>query len=413
MRITMFMPGLTPSGLGWVVHRDFAAAVEDLGHSFEMLTTTSGPGLPHAAEGIRVLPMSTAWQKLAGPAAPLLRTRQILPAAAALAKHLRQAGSSIDLLHIEVAYPHGAAATLAAWASRWRGPVVVTPMGEDTLVLDDDHYGFRRHPVPNALVKWTLRRAACVRCISPMLERWIAELAPATPRRVVPLNVSADTARAVEDTSAHRAARRLQARRALDAEFGTAGRPLILSFGRLHPFKGIETLVRAMPGVVDATLLIVGPSLVVPPRGDSATHLLAVAEGLGVKDRVRWVGSVPPERALEILAGADVVAVPSRLESLNKVCVEAASVGTPFVVTRTTGISAWVPDQGVGIVVPPEDPGALAEALARVVTRQWQPDAHRGAAFVRQFSPRVVAAQVVGIYESVLAERLRRHAGAS
>lgn len=407
----MYMPGLAPGALGWVVHRDFASAVEQLGHSFEMLTTTAaGSSAPRDAGPIRALPTSAAWQRTAVLAAPWLRTRQLLPSAAALAAYLRRAGSSVDVLHVEVAYPHGTAAALAAWASGWRGPLVVTPMGEDTLVIDEDRYGFRRHALPNALVKWTLQRAAHVRCISPLLERWIADLAPATPRRVVPLNVSAETAAAGEETPAERSARRLRARRALDSEFGTAGRPLVLSLGRLHPFKGIDTLVRAMPGVADAMLLIAGPSLAVHPHGDTAARLLRVADEVGVGNRVRRVGPIAPERALEILAGADVVAVPSRLESLNKVCIEAAAVGTPFVVTSTTGISAWVPEHGVGLVVPPQDPPALAGAIARVVTGQWQIDAQRCAVFVGQFSPRAVAAQVVEIYESVLAGHAQRHA---
>lgn len=408
MRITMFLPGLDPSSLGWIVHRDFARAVEELGHRFEVVTTLVEPVASAASRSVRVLPASAAWQTIAEGAAPFLRTRQLLPAAATLAKYLRQAGPSIDLLHVEVAYPQGAAATLAVGASGWRGPLVVTPMGEDVLVNDEDRYGFRRYVLPNALVKWTLRRAACVRCISPLLETWVAPLAPDTPRRVVPLNVSADAAQLAEEPASERRERRLRARHALDAEFGTAGRKLVVALGRVHPFKGIETLVRVMSAVTDATLLIVGPSLNVPPRGDTASHLLAVAREVGVGDRVQWAGAVPPERALDILAGADVVAVPSRLESLNKVCIEAAAVGTPFVVTHTTGISAWVPDDGVGIVIPPNDAGVLGQALSRVVTGQWQFDAERGAAFVRQFAPRTVAAQMVGVYETVLEDRRRR-----
>lgn len=398
----MFMPGLAPSALGWVVHRDFAEAVRRLGHSFELLTTASAGDSGELVTDVRALPTSATWRRLAGAAAPFLRTRQLLPAAAALAKHLREAGRSIDVLHIEVAYPHGAAAALAALASGWRGPLVVMPAGEDTLIIKENHYGFRRYLVPNALMKWTLRRAAFIRCVSPLLETWIATLAPHTPRRVAPQNVSGETAAAAEEPGPVRAERRLRARRALDASFGTAGRPLVVSLGRLHPFKSIETLIRAMPSVADAHLLIVGPSLSVPPRGDTATHLLAVAKEVGVSNRVQWVGPVPPQRSLDVLAGADVLAVPSRLESLNKVCVEAAAVGTPFVVTQTTGIAAWVPESGAGIVVPPDDPGRLAEALTTIVAGRWRPDPNGSAALVRRFSPSTVAAEVVDIYESVL-----------
>ena len=133
--------------------------------------------------------------------------------------------------------------------------------------------------------------------------------------------------------------------------------------------------------------MIAGPSLDVAPHGDMATHLLELAGTVGVRDRVRWVGPVPPDRSLDMLAAADVVAVPSLLESLNKVCIEAAAVGTPFVITKTTGISAWVPDTGVGIVVPPDDPDALATALSAVLCGQWHSDHGRLATFVTPFTP--------------------------
>ena len=234
----MFMPGLAPDALGWSVHRDFTAAVEALGHRFELLTTTSLLRAPHATGQARRLPVGRIWRALSQPMRPILRTGSLVPAAAALAKHLRRAGGSIDVLHVEVAYPHGAAAALAVWASGWRGPLVVTPMGEDTLVLERARYGFRRYPVPRALVDWTLRRAAYVRCISPILEERIAAVAPDTPRRVVPLNVSERTAAAAGDSDSQRAEHRRSARNAMDADFGTSGQPTILALGRLHPFQG-------------------------------------------------------------------------------------------------------------------------------------------------------------------------------
>ena len=74
--------------------------------------------------------------------APFLRTHRVPPAAAALARYLRAEGSSVDLLHVEVAYPHGTAAALARRMSGWRGPMVLTPMGEDILVREQSSYGF-------------------------------------------------------------------------------------------------------------------------------------------------------------------------------------------------------------------------------------------------------------------------------
>ena len=404
LRVAMFMPGLRPDALGWHVHLDFSRQVEACGPQFQVLTTgrTPGPTQPHAGQ-IRVLDAPFAWEGLGALSAPFLRTRGVPHAAAALARYLRAEGSSVDVLHVEVAYPHGVAAALARRMSGWSGPIVLTPMGEDTLVIEESSYGFRRYPVPRRLIEWTLREAAVLRCISPMLEERLSQLAPRSTRRMIPLNVASDAVAASTETEALHNRRRVEARAFVDDRCGTAGRPIVLALGRLHPFKGLDVLVRAMASVPDAALVVVGPSLNVRPDGDVATRLLELARELGVSDRVQWVGPTPPEQALEWLAGADAVAVPSHLESLNKVCVEAAAVGTPFVVTETTGISAWVQaNSGVGIVVPPGEPAALAVALTDILGGVWKADRNRLASFVDPFRPEIVANQLVDLYRDVI-----------
>ena len=418
MRIAMFMPALGPTALGWKVHQDFAAAVERLGHSFTLLTTPS-PSAPGdqlapptnagshapaeaAATVLAVPPNSRLWGKLGR---PVFRTAGLLPAAAALTGYLRTHGDDIDLLHIEVAYPHGAAGALATVRSGWRGPVAVTPMGEDILVVRDRSYGMRRYPAPARLVNWTLRRAAALRCISPLAERQIAALSPHNPRRVIPLNISDEAAAATAMSGDERGRFRAAARAKLDDEFGTAGRPIVLSFGRLHPFKGLDYLVDAAASIGDATVLIIGPSLSLKRIGDVASALRRKAEAMGVSDKVNIAGSVPPSRALEVLAAADVVVVPSPLESLNKVCMEAATVGTPFVVTETTGIAAWVPDEGVGIVVPPRNPTMLAWAIEEILEDHFDFDAGAATRFAERFFPNRVAAEVMEFYEDATSGR--------
>ena len=402
LRVAMVMPGLRSDALGWNVHLDFARCVEALGPRFQVLTTGLSPRGTDQAGPIRVLDVPRVWEGLASLAAPFLRTRSVLPAAAALARHLRSNGTSVDLLHVEVAYPHGTAVALARVMSGWAGPMVLTPMGEDTLVVEQSSYGFRRHPLPSRLIEWTLGQAALIRCISPMLEHRLAQLAPGSTRRMIPLNVSADAADASTETEDAHHRRRVRARVFVDDRCGTTGRSVVLALGRLHPFKGLDVLVRAMTSVPDVVLVIVGPSLDVRPEGDVAARLLTLAEEVGVRDRVQWMGPTPPEQALDWLAGADVVAVPSHLESLDKVCVEAAAVGTPFVVTETTGISDWVPaGSAVGLVVPSGNPDALAAALTEVVTGAWVSDPERRAAFVEPFRPDTVAAQLVEVYRDV------------
>jgi glycosyltransferase involved in cell wall biosynthesis len=75
------------------------------------------------------------------------------------------------------------------------------------------------------------------------------------------------------------------------------------------------------------------------------------------------------------------------------------------VVTETTGIAAWLPDEGVGIVVPPANPAALAWAIDEVLEQHFRVDAGRAAEWAGRFTPDRIAAEVLDFYEAVLGER--------
>lgn len=403
MRILMFMPGLRPDSLGLAVHQDFAAAVREQGHSFEILTTaeadrfTGEPGTLLTAHPTGV----ARW--LGRRSAALRRTPNVEPWASALARFLAVRGHDFDVLHVEVAYPHGAAALRGARQAGFSGPIAVTPMGEDVLLLREAHYGFRRHLGPRLAVRKVLRASAAVRCISAIALAAVRELAPTARCEVIPLNVTAETVRASAREPAARDAERRAARAALAAELGLGDAPLVLALGRLHPFKGIPVLVEAMARVrTDARLVIAGPSLRGKAFGDHATAIVDRAHAIGLAERVRWIGAVEPSRALALLAAADLLVVPSVLESLNKVCVEAAAAGTPFIVTSTTGIAELVPRLGVGVVVPSGDFATMAATIDEVLGGRFTVDAAAQRAFVERFAPERIASEVLRFYaESV------------
>jgi glycosyltransferase involved in cell wall biosynthesis len=401
MRIAMFMPELTPGALGSLIYRDLAAAFAELGHSFECLGSvgdTSGE-----PDGVRPLALSPLWVRLGALAAPLLRTRRIGAYAAALTAWLRREGRSIDVLHIEIAYPTGAAAAIAIARSGWKGVLSISPMGEDVLVVPEASYGYRRYAAPRAMVDWTMRRAGVIRAISPLVLDLVREEWPQIPSRAVPLNVVRRAIDLIDEPVDVRRARREAARRSLELRYPIARRRAILSLGRLHPFKGIDRLIEALPRLPDAHVLIAGPSLTVPPFGDVASFLEALARRIDVADRVSFLGKVPPSEALDLLAGADVLAVPSRLESMNRVCVEAAAAGTPFVVTRTTGVAGWLAGPGVGVVASSAEPSALAPAIDEILAGRFTKDLSRTQEFVRRFAPARVAAELVDLYSPLVA----------
>ena len=401
MRICLFMPRLRPNSLGWQVYQDLASAITARGHELDLVTVGSN-GPDESRHGVH-LRHAPAWRRIGQYLAPGLRTRLLLPDAVALWRYLRDHGHEIEILHVESAYPDGAAAAVAVLASRWRGKLVLKPMGDDVLVAAHASYGFRRFALPRILVAWTLRRADVIRCSSPLVLQQVMDIGTRALTRVIPICVTRQTIEAADESADARSIRKRRARAAFDAEKGASGGAVIVTLGRLHPFKGIDVLIEALALLPRARLFVAGPSLQIKPLGDYAEHLARMADEVGVHARVDFLGPVDPAVSIDLLAAADVVAIPSHVESHNKVAIEAAAVGTPFVVTETTGIAASVPQEGVGVVVPPADARALARALRKVLDGSWQHRPAEAAQFARRYAPERIAAELIDLYETALA----------
>jgi glycosyltransferase involved in cell wall biosynthesis len=133
---------------------------------------------------------------------------------------------------------------------------------------------------------------------------------------------------------------------------------VIAGIGRLVPIKGFDLLVDALAEIVarvpETHLLLIGD-------GAERDTLEARAAELGVADRLHITGSVTD--VIGRLAGADVLAAPSRNEGMGRVLVEAMALGLPVVGTRVGGIADVIVDNECGLLVPAEDAGALATAL--------------------------------------------------
>jgi glycosyltransferase involved in cell wall biosynthesis len=143
------------------------------------------------------------------------------------------------------------------------------------------------------------------------------------------------------------------------------GRYRILSLGRLVPRKGVETTIRALPGVASAELVIAG-------GGDATTEaerirLAAIAQAWGVRERVRLVGQIPREDVPALLRSADVVVSVPWYEPFGMVPLEAMACGVPVVASAVGGHLDTVVDGRTGVLVPPRDAGALAQRLRELL----------------------------------------------
>lgn len=186
---------------------------------------------------------------------------------------------------------------------------------------------------------------------------------------------------------------------------GRDGRPRIVSVGRLVARKGFGTLIRALPRIPGAELVIVGGP---PARGlgddPQAQRLLGLANELGVAGRVRLLGGVARADMPALLRSADVVACTPWYEPFGIVPLEAMACGVPVVATAVGGIRDTVVDGVTGRLVPPKDPDALGDAIATVVGDRRRGralgDAGRERACARYTWDRV-AADTERIYEKV------------
>jgi len=172
------------------------------------------------------------------------------------------------------------------------------------------------------------------------------------------------------------------------------GRPLLLALGRLHDDKAFDVLIRAMPRLGGAALLIAG-------EGPEAGKLRRLAKSEGVADRV--VFHPWREDVGALLKAADVFVCPSRLEPLGNVVIEAWSAGRPVVAAAADGPRELIRDGVDGVLVPLEDPDALAAAIGGVLEDQARAAA-LGAAGRRTFEANFSEAPVVARWRAFLAE---------
>jgi D-inositol-3-phosphate glycosyltransferase len=142
----------------------------------------------------------------------------------------------------------------------------------------------------------------------------------------------------------------------------------LLSVGRLVERKGVETLVEALALLPDAELVIAGgPSAADLPRDPHARRLRAAAERAGVLPRVHLIGRVPHQQTAELMRAADLVLTVPWYEPFGIVPLEAMACGTPVLASAVGGMLDTVEDGVTGVLVPPRDPPAVADAVRRLV----------------------------------------------
>ena len=190
-------------------------------------------------------------------------------------------------------------------------------------------------------------------------------------------------------------------------------RPRILSVGRLVERKGFGDIIKAMPYIPGADVIVLGGPPAEQLRTDpQAKKLRALAEHLGVADRFRLVGVVPAGDMPDWYRSADLLVAAPWNEQSGLAPLEAMACGVPIIGTTVGGLSETVVDGLTGDLVPPRDPRALGGALRRLINDKVRRFAYATAALDRArqaYSWKRVAAQAISVYSAVAG--LRRSGG--
>jgi glycosyltransferase involved in cell wall biosynthesis len=281
------------------------------------------------AARFRDLVSSIAWQS---PSATLHAVRIEMLAAQLVAD------AGIDLVHSHFGWPGGFGGALAARAAGV--PLVASLRGMDLLTAPEIGYGLRRDPAYAAALTQLLPTAARTLYATEYM-RACGIAAGAPPERTVVIRKGVDLIRFRPPADGTRRAT-----------------PTLLAVGSLSRRKNLGLALDALALVADLpwTFAIVGD-------GAERDALEAHAASLGLRDRVRFAGTIGRDEIGHVFADADLFVHAAVMEAAGNVILEALASGCPIVCTDAGGPTEYVRDGETGFVVPAGDVHAMAARL--------------------------------------------------
>lgn len=287
-----------------------------------------------------------------------------------------------DVVHAFWPLPHG---LLGLAAKRAAGiPLVSTFFGVELTWMES------QLPFLRPTLRWIARRSDAVTVISSYTAAQLRRSVPEADSVVIPFGATVPTPAQVPPP------------------FGHPGPMRLLFVGRLVERKGVHRLLEALARLADpgsVRLSVVGD-------GPERPRLERLAAELGVAERVEFAGFVPAEGLRRAFEEADALVLPAvydrkgDVEGLGVVLIEALAHGRPVIGSDAGGIPDIVVDGETGLLVPPDDPAALARAIERlrddpVAARAF---GARGRAWVeRQFGWERIIGALEALYRSLAA----------
>jgi N-acetyl-alpha-D-glucosaminyl L-malate synthase BshA len=265
-----------------------------------------------------------------------------------------------------------------------RLPFVTTLHGTDiTLVgLDRSYLPITRHAI---------QESDGVTSISDYLrEKTIADFGVTRPIETITNFVNCDVYTPIKDEATRARCR---------AHYGLSAEPMLVHLSNFRPVKRVTDVVKIFALVAregPAQLVLIGDG----PDRSSAEWL---AHDLGIHSRIHFLGK--QERVSEILALADLLLMPSELESFGLAALEAMACKVPSIATRVGGVPELIDDGVTGLLFPVGDVDAMAVGALSLLNDPSRLQAMREAArktAQKRFCANLVVPQYVRFYEQVL-----------
>lgn len=290
---------------------------------------------------------------------------------------LWRSARKVDLFHVMAnsGWSWHLFAAPAVWVARFAGiPVIVNYRGGEADAFFGKSF---------ALVKPTLDQAAAIVVPSGFLEGVFGKRAVST--QIVPNII---------DLSRFSAERKLDACPADSA-------PCILVARNLEPIYDNATALRAFRIVRS---ILPAARFVVAGSGPQREELEALASELGLTEAVTFTGHVKNEDMARLYQDADIMVNPSLADNMPISVLEALASGVPVVSTDVGGVPYLVEHGVTALLVPVQDPSAMAQAILALLTDPGKAQRMRqaGVAAVAQFSWPNVRTRLLGVYASVL-----------
>ena len=296
----------------------------------------------------------------------------------------------LDLLHVHYAIPHSVSALLARQMLAKRGrrlPFVTTLHGTDITLV-----GMDRCYLP--ITSHAIEESDGVTSISEYLKReTITHFNISRPIETIHNFVNIETYAPIRDEEARARAR---------LHYAQPDEALFLHLSNFRPVKRVTDVIKVFARVakeIPAQLILAGDG---PDR--SAAEWLA--HDLGIHPRVHFLGK--QDSVHELLPLADLLLMPSELESFGLAALEGMACGVPPIATRVGGVPELIDDGINGRLFAVGDVQAMAEGALEVLGDRAKLDAMRSAArqtAVERFSAAQVVPQYVRYYQQVLDQR--------